>query len=117
MQTTIAYSRIATVANVPKGKTKQALAKGKPVTAPKDNTIKMQQLARERIVAVSENTDVLLSFAGTDTVSLAVAICDADEEIQQALQDEFGLSWRMIRKLYVEGVINPDLLNLKMESE
>ena len=115
--TDITYSRIATVANVPKGKTKQALMKAKPVTAPKDNTLKLQQIARERIVAVSENTDVLLSFAGADTVSEAVAICDADEEIQQALQDEFGLSWRMIRKLYVDGVINADLLNLKMESE
>lgn len=113
----IAYSRIATVANVPKGKTKEAVGKQKPVSATKDMAIKLQQLARERIVAVSENTDVLLGFAGCDLVLDAIAVCDADPDIQQALQDEFGLEWCMIRKLYVAGVINADLLNLKMESE
>lgn len=112
----IAYSRIATVANVPKGKTKENVAKKKPTTVNKDVAVKLQQLARERIVAVSENTDVLLSFTGCDLVSDAIVACDADPEIQQALQDEFGLEWFMIRKLYVDGVINADLLNLKMES-
>jgi hypothetical protein len=114
----IAYSRIATVAHVPKGKTKQNVAvKKAPAAANKDMLIKLQQLARERIVAVSENTDVLLGFTGCDLVSDAIKVCDAEPDIQQALQDEFGLEWFMIRKLYVDGVINPDLLNLKMESE
>jgi hypothetical protein len=43
-------------------------------------------------------------------------VCDADPDIQTQLQEEFGLEWFMIRKLYVDGVINADLLNLKMES-
>ena len=112
----IAYSRIATVANVPKGKTKQNAPKKASVVATKDVAIKLQQMARERIVAVSENTDVLLSFTGCDLVSDAIAVCDADPDIQTQLQEEFGLEWFMIRKLYVDGVINADLLNLKMES-
>jgi len=112
----IAYSRINTVGNVPKGKTKQNVVKKTPVAAKKDMMIKLQQLARERIVAVSENTDVLLGFAGCDLVADAIKACDADPDIQQAVQEEFGLEWCMVRKLYVDGVINADLLNLKMES-
>lgn len=110
----IQYSRVQTVSHVPKGKTKQLHKKVKNHSGAKDSQVKMQQLARERIVAVSENTDVILSYTACDQILDAVAVCDADSEIQQLIEMEFGLSWSMVRKLYVDHVINFDLLNLTM---
>lgn len=113
----VSYSRVNTVAHVPKGKTKEVMGKVKPGAVKKDAMIKLQQLARERIVAVSENVDVLMAFTGCDTVQEAVAACDLMPDVQAALHDEFGLDWPMIRKLFVSGVINVDLLSLTMGQE
>jgi hypothetical protein len=111
-----AYSRVTMVAHVPKGKTKQNAPKVKinNKAVPKDVAIKLQQMARECIVAVSEGSDMLLALTGCELIPDALTVADAHVHIQAELVNEFGLEWSLIRMLYADNVINRSLLDLQM---
>ena len=111
----IAYSRIQAVANVVKGKTKENVKKVKPGATPKDASIKITQMARERIVAVSENTDMLMAVTGCDQLMQALKALDADLDAQQEVAREFGMEWELIKFLFEQEVINPTLLRMQLE--
>lgn len=111
----VSYSRVQTVANVPKGKTKENPKRIKPGAAPKDQDTKFTQMARERIVAVSENTDMLMAATGCDQLMLALDLIDADIDLQKEVANEFGLEWELIKFLFKESVVNPTLLRIQLE--
>ena len=112
----IAYSRVQPVANVVKGKTKDKVKKAKAGTGTKDVDVKIIQLARERIVAVCENTDMLMSITGCDQLMQALQVMDNDALMQAEVALEFGMDWELIKFLFEHEVINPTLLRIQLES-
>lgn len=111
-QGVVQYSRVNPVAATPKGKVKNLLPKPKPKLGQKNVDAKLQQQARERIVAVAENTDMLISLSGQTTIRAALEVISQDAELCEDIQNEFGVRWDLIRDLYEDQVINPFILSL-----
>jgi hypothetical protein len=111
----LSYSRLQNVPNVVKGKTKEKVKKAGSAQPTKDTDAVLIQLARERIVGVIENTDMLLSITGCDQLMQALAVVDSEVDLQQEIANEFGMEWELIKFLFEDGVINPTLLRIHLE--
>jgi hypothetical protein len=70
---------------------------------------------REVITTVVENIDIIVLGTGTTTLSEAFDIIQADPIKQQAIGEEFGLDFELIRGLFDLGVINTDLIELQVD--
>jgi hypothetical protein len=111
----LSYSRLQNVPNVVKGKTKENPKKVAVGQSAKDSDAILIQLARERIVGVIENTDMIMSMTGCDQLMQALAVVESDADLQQEVSQEFGMEWELIKFLFEQGVINPTLLRIHLE--
>jgi hypothetical protein len=96
-----------------RGKTRLNVVKKKSGANRTDASEKELKLAREMIVTISQNIDII-KFYGGSTIEEAFAIMDADgKSIQDAVTEEFGVPYAMIKELVLTNFINRDLLDLK----
>jgi hypothetical protein len=71
------------------------------------------KLAREMIVTISQNIDII-KFYGGSTIEEAFALMDADgTSIQDDVTEQFGVPYTMVKELVLSNFINRDLLDLK----
>jgi hypothetical protein len=111
----VGASRVTPVAHVPKGKTKQG--KKAPVSVKHNNPdAKLVQMARERIVGVAENSEILLVVSGACDIWESIDVIDAHDHMQAEVEAELNMSWRIIRMLYVDHVITPIMLEIMMHT-
>ena len=97
-----------------KGKTKLSLGiKNGNKTDRISATQKELARAREMIVTISQNIDII-KFYGGDSIEEAFAIMDQDgASIQQDVTEQFGVDYDLIKELILSNFINRDLLDLK----
>jgi hypothetical protein len=96
-----------------RGKTRLNLVKKKSGANKTDASEKELKLAREMIVTISQNIDII-KFYGGNTIEEAFALMDADgTDIQDDVTRQFGVPYTMIKELVLTNFINRDLLDLK----
>lgn len=108
---TVNYKRADPVVAVPKGSTKILPKKAKPVSV-KDNQIEKMRRARERITAIVDNIDLIRDGCGCDQLNQALDIINKDAITQQAIANEFGVSWDVVQHLFDSGIIRRAWLEL-----
>lgn len=85
-------------------------AKGKDRT---DASAKELAKAREMIVTIAQNIDIIKYYGGT-TIEDAFALMDAEgKTIQNEVTCQFGVDYELIKELVLSNFINRDLLDLK----
>ena len=96
-----------------RGKTRLNVVKKKSGANRTDASDKELKLAREMIVTISQNIDII-KFYGGSTIEEAFAIMDADgQSIQDDVTEQFGVPYTMVKELVLTNFINRDLLDLK----
>jgi hypothetical protein len=97
-----------------RGRTNSAVGKQNPTPThnlPPESLIKD---VKEVIITVVENMDIMLHGAGAANINEAFDIIDLDHSMQQAIGEEFGIEFALIRDLFDRNVINADLIALQM---
>lgn len=107
----IAYQRANPVASVPKGKTK-ILPKKPKSSKDKDTAVEEMRKARERITAIVENIDVIRDGSGCDQLQQALAAIADDPDTQESIAEEFGVRWEVVQRLFDQGIIRREWLEL-----
>jgi hypothetical protein len=107
----IAYQRANPVASVPKGKTK-ILPKKPKSFKDKDTAVEEMRKARERITAIVENIDVIRDGSGCDQLQQALAAIADDPDTQESIAEEFGVRWEVVQRLFDQGIIRREWLEL-----
>jgi DNA-binding NarL/FixJ family response regulator len=96
-----------------RGKTRLNVVKKKSGANKTDASDKELKLAREMIVTISQNIDII-KFYGGGTIEEAFALMDADGTgIQDDVTEQFGVPYTMVKELVLSNFINRDLLDLK----
>ncbi len=107
--------RSAKQASAQKGKTRDFKSKSnKGAKAATDASKKDIERAREMIVTISQNIDIIRYYGGS-TIEEAFRIMDKEgQSIQNDVTRQFGVDYDLIKELVLDGVfINRDLLDLK----
>jgi hypothetical protein len=95
------------------GKTRLNVVKKKSGVNKTHASEKELKLAREMIVTISQNIDII-KFYGGSTIEEAFALMDADgQSIQDDVTEQFGVPYTMVKELVLTNFINRDLLDLK----
>lgn len=96
-----------------RGKTHLNIVKNKSGANRTVASEKELKLAREMLVTISQNIDII-KFYGGSTIEEAFALMDAEgQTIQDDVTDQFGVPYTMIKELVLSNFINRDLLDLK----
>ena len=96
-----------------RGKTRLNVVKKSKGKNKTDASEKELKLAREMIVTISQNIDII-KFYGGSTIEEAFVIMDADgKSIQDDVTEQFGVPYTMVKELVLTNFINRDLLDLK----
>ena len=105
--------RAARQAAAARGKTRlNAVKKGKGKDRT-DASAKELAKAREMIVTIAQNIDIIKYYGGT-TIDDAFALMDAEgKDIQNEVTRQFGVDYELIKELVLSNFINRDLLDLK----
>jgi hypothetical protein len=105
--------RAAKVEAAQKGKTRDAAIKGKRGKNGVDATAKEIAKAREVIVTIAQNIDIIRYYGGS-SIDEAFAIMDAEGSvIQDDVTEQFGVDYALVKELVQGGIINRDLIDLK----
>ena len=105
--------RAAKQAAAQRGKTQLNLVKHKKGTNKTDSSAKELALAREVLVTIAQNIDIIRYYGGNN-LDEAFAIIDAEgQEIQDDVAQQFGVEYEFIKDLVFGGILNRDLLDLK----
>jgi len=110
----IAVFKAAIAAAAAQGKTRLTTAKSPSVRQPSnDPSAKDLAAAREMIVTIAQNIDII-KFYGGSSIEEAFKLIDRDgQEIQNEVTKQFGVDYQIIKELILSGFINRDLLDLK----
>ena len=96
-----------------RGKTHLNVVKKKSGANKTDASEKELKLAREMIVTISQNIDIIRYYGG-NTIEEAFALMDAEgSSIQDDVTDQFGVDYNLVKELVLTNFINRDLLDLK----
>jgi len=96
-----------------KGKIKLGSAKKSKSTLVIPSTAKELARAREVIVTIAQNIDII-RYQGGNTIDEAFDIIDRQSEIvREDISKDFGVDYELIKDLVLGGVITRDLLELK----
>ena len=96
-----------------RGKTHLNVVKKRSGANKTDASEKELKLAREMIVTISQNIDIIRYYGGS-TIEEAFALMDVDGvSIQNDVTKQFGVSYTMIKELVLTNFIDRDLLDLK----
>lgn len=105
--------RSARKAAAAKGKTHLNAAKKTKGASQTDASAKELAKAREMIVTIAQNIDIIKYYGGS-TIEDAFALIDADgPEIQSEITRQFGVNYALIKELILTNFINRDLIDLK----
>jgi len=105
------YFRAAKAEATAKGKTKESTKKGKKGASKQNASQKEIAKARETIVQIVENMDVILISGSSTTIADALEELDNDEDCEW-VQAEFGVDLDVIYHLFAAGVIRQDWIEL-----
>lgn len=75
----------------------------------------MMKKAREVVVTVAENIDILVHGLGQATIEDTLMVIDDSAELQAAVGSKFGVDYSIIKFLFDQQVINRDLVELAWE--
>ena len=96
-----------------RGKTRLNVVKKSKGKNKTDASEKELKLAREMIVTISQNIDIIRYYGGS-TIEEAFALMDAEGyAIQNDVTEQFGVDYSLIKELVMTNFINRDLLDLK----
>jgi len=96
-----------------RGKTQLNVIKKKSGANKTDASDKELARAREMIVTISQNIDIIRYYGGS-TIEEAFQIMDKDgKSIQDDVSEQFGVDYNLIKELVLTNFINRDLLDLK----
>lgn len=84
-------------------------------TSPEMASAKLIAQAREVITTIVENLDIIVQGTGTHNINQAFKIVEKNLEHQQAVAEEFGVDFELIKELFDHGVINVDLVELQVD--
>lgn len=105
--------RAARQAAAARGKTRLNLPKKAKGADRTDASEKELARAREMIVTIAQNIDIIRYYGGS-TIEEAFAIMDDEGvEIQRDVTDQFGVDYQLVKELVLTNFINRDLLDLK----
>lgn len=105
--------RAARKAAAARGKTQLNVIKKKSGANKTDASDKELARAREMIVTISQNIDIIRYYGGS-TIEEAFQIMDREgKSIQDDVTEQFGVEYTMIKELVLTNFINRDLLDLK----
>jgi hypothetical protein len=76
----------------------------------------MMKKAREVVTTISENIDILVYGIGAATVDEMLDKVDSSVDWQEAVMNKFGVEYDVIRFLFKQHIINPDLVELIWET-
>ncbi len=107
------YNRLQKTKITPKGKTKEASKEQS--TKRKESSEKIFQKAREVIIGIVEDLDILLLGTGKDRLHEALAVIRRDSSMKEDVETEFGLTFEVLEMLLESGVINQKLVELQHE--
>jgi hypothetical protein len=113
-QGNVAMYHAAKQATAARGRTNNTVGKQNrtnPHNLPPESLIKA---VKEVIITVVENMDIMLHGAGAANINEAFDIIDLDHSMQQAIGEEFGIEFALIKDLFDRNVINADLMALQM---
>lgn len=100
-----------------RGKTSLTSLKKESNKTKKDLSLKDLQKAKEMIVTIAQNIDIIYHYGvynGGSTIEHAFEIMDREGKvIQDDVTEQFGVPYDMIRELVLTNFINRDLLDLK----
>ena len=96
-----------------RGKTRLNVIKKKSGAQKTDASEQQLKRAREMIVTISQNIDIIRYYGG-NTIEEAFALMDAEgADIQNDVTAQFGVPYAMVKELVLTNFINRDLLDLK----
>jgi len=78
-------------------------------------TAKLIAQAREVITTIVENLDIIVQGTGSHNINRAFKLIENNPEHQQAVAEEFGVEFELIKELFDHGVINTDLVELQVD--
>jgi hypothetical protein len=105
--------RAAKQESAQRGKTKGPGSKRKAGESKIDATAKEIARAREVIVTIAQNIDII-RYQGGNTIDEAFDIIDSrPASVREGIGADFGVDYELIKELVQGGVINRDLLDLK----
>lgn len=105
--------RAARTASAQRGKTRLNVVKKKSGAGKTDASEKELARAREMIVTISQNIDIIRYYGGS-TIEEAFALMDREgASIQGDVTEQFGVDYALIKELVLTNFINRDLLDLK----
>ena len=105
--------RAAKQESAQRGKTKGPGPKRKAGESKIDASAKEIARAREVIVTIAQNIDII-RYQGGNTIDEAFDIIDArPASVREGIGADFGVEYELIKELVQGGVINRDLLDLK----
>lgn len=105
--------RAARQATAQRGKTKLNMIKKSKGADRTDASEKELARAREMIVTIAQNIDIIRYYGGSNLEETFQIMDDEGEEIQRQVTEQFGVPYPMIRELVLTDFINRDLLELK----
>lgn len=79
----------------------------------KDTSEKELARAREMIVTISQNIDIIRYYGGSTIEEAFQMMDDEGEEIQADVTRQFGVDYELVKELVLTNFINRDLLDLK----
>jgi hypothetical protein len=68
--------------------------------------------ARERITAIVDNIDLIRDGTGCNRLMDAIKQVDQVPEVQECIEQEFGVAWSVVKDLFDKGVIKHQWLEL-----
>jgi hypothetical protein len=71
--------------------------------------------ARQVITTIVENLDIVVQGTGTTNLHHALELIEKDPLQQQAVQEEFGVDFALIKDLFESGIVNTDLIELQVD--
>lgn len=105
--------RAARQAAAARGKTRLNAVKKSKGKDRTDASAKELAKAREMIVTIAQNIDIIKYYGG-DTIEEAFEIMDDEgEDIQNEVTRQFGVDYDLIKELILTNFINRDLIDLK----
>ena len=110
------YLRNETQNRTAKGKTREAANKKKQGTA-KDNTdAKLIAKAREVVVSILENLDIIIEGTGSNILNDAMEIIRGDVEYQECVAEEFGVDYEVIDYIFANNIIKQEHAELMYDA-
>lgn len=84
-------------------------------TSPELAAAKLIAQAREVITTIVENLDIIVQGTGTNNIDQAFKIVEKNPDHQQAIAEEFGVEFDLIKELFDQKIINTDLVELQVD--